>query len=244
MHQRSIGTLQWHWQQSIWIIKQQGNLEGRLLRRISFGETPYLSVFHFLFYDQILYLEPNTSFPKPNMLPGRFLGIAGTTGDAFTFYILTKSEKGRYVILTRRVVRKLLQDAPQTFAVYPDQEERVEESMIAQVDCPWVSIGAEVPRQQDNSGPGSLVSKLIEVQHDGSQLCCWKEMTWCTKKWLRDLKLVKLKRLELVIRATNEGTEEGIGDVILHMEDVSYKTLSILRKYTTIWTKIMPTRIL
>jgi len=99
-----------------------------------FGETPDLSVFHFLFYEQIHYLEPNASFPKPNMLPGRFLGIARTTGDAFTFYILTKSEKGRDVILTRSVVRKHLPDAPQTFAEYPDWEERAEESMIAQVD--------------------------------------------------------------------------------------------------------------
>ena len=55
-----------------------------------FGETPDLSFFSFLFYEQIHYLEPNASFPKPNMLPGRFLGIARTTGDAFTFYILTR----------------------------------------------------------------------------------------------------------------------------------------------------------
>jgi len=58
-----------------------------------FGETPDLSVFDFLFYEQIHYLEPKASFPKPNMLPGEFLGIARTTGDAFTFYILTKHEK-------------------------------------------------------------------------------------------------------------------------------------------------------
>jgi len=61
------------------------------------------------------------------MLPGRFLGIAArTTGDAFTFYILTKSEKGRDVILTRSVVRKHLPDALQTFAEYPYQEERAD----------------------------------------------------------------------------------------------------------------------
>jgi hypothetical protein len=62
------------------------------------------------------------------------MGIARTTGDAFTFYILTKREKGRDVILTKSVVRKHLQDAPQMFAEYPDWEERAEESMIAQVD--------------------------------------------------------------------------------------------------------------
>jgi len=99
-----------------------------------FGETPDHSFFCFLVNEKMYYLEPNASFPKPNMLPGRFLGIARTTGDIFTFYILTKSEKGRDVILTRSVVRKHLQDAPQAFAVYPDWEERAEESTIAKVD--------------------------------------------------------------------------------------------------------------
>ena len=85
-------------------------------------ERPQIFQFSvFLFYEKIQYLEPNASFPKPNMLPGRFLGIARTTGDAFTFYIFTKSEKGRDVILTRSVVRKHLQDASQAFAEYPDQ---------------------------------------------------------------------------------------------------------------------------
>jgi len=97
-------------------------------------ERPQFSVFHFLFYEKIHYLEPNASFPKPNMLPGRFLEIARTTGDAFTFYILTKSEKGRDAVLTKNVVRKHLQDAPQTLAEYPDWEERAEESKRAQVD--------------------------------------------------------------------------------------------------------------
>ena len=82
---------------------------------------------------------------------------------------MTKSEKGRDVILTRSVVRKDLQDAPQTFAEYPDQEERAKESMIAQVDQSQPSTGAEVPRQQVNNEPGSLVSMMIEVQPDGAQ---------------------------------------------------------------------------
>ena len=79
---------------------------------MSLWRDPRSFSFHYLFYEQIHYLEPNASFSKPNMLPGRFLGIARTTGDAITFYILTKSEKGRDVILTRSVVRKHLQDAP------------------------------------------------------------------------------------------------------------------------------------
>ena len=67
-----------------------------------FGETPDLSVFYFLFYKKIHYLEPNASSPSQTCM-----GIARTTGDAFTFYILTKHEKGRDVILTRSVVRNI-----------------------------------------------------------------------------------------------------------------------------------------
>lgn len=64
--------------------------------KFHFGETPDLSVFHFLFYDKIHYLEPNVTFSEPICCQTNFLGIAGTAaGDAFIFYILTKSEKGR-----------------------------------------------------------------------------------------------------------------------------------------------------
>ena len=114
-------------------------------------------------------MEPNASFSKPNMLPGQFLGIARTTGDAFTFYILTKSEKGRDVILRRSVVRKHPKDAPQTFTEYLDQEERAEEVTVNQVDQSKLPSGDEVQTQQQNEGPGSLVSMLVEVQPDGSR---------------------------------------------------------------------------
>jgi hypothetical protein len=36
------------------------------------GETPNISVFRFIFYEQIYNLESNIPFPKPNMLPGCF----------------------------------------------------------------------------------------------------------------------------------------------------------------------------
>jgi hypothetical protein len=53
------------------------------------GNTPDISVFRYTFYEPVYYLDPNVQFPKPNMLPGRFMGIARTTGDAFTFIIMT-----------------------------------------------------------------------------------------------------------------------------------------------------------
>jgi hypothetical protein len=69
-------------------------LNWRTPYEVHWGETPDLSVFQFLFYEPIYYLDPLAKFPNPNMLPGRFLGIARTTGDAFTFYIEAKSPKG------------------------------------------------------------------------------------------------------------------------------------------------------
>jgi hypothetical protein len=51
------------------------------------GDTPDISVFRFSFFEPIYYLNPHASYPQLNMLPGRFLGIARTTGDHFTFII-------------------------------------------------------------------------------------------------------------------------------------------------------------
>ena len=55
-----------------------------------FGDTPDISVFRFTFWEPIYYHDPHARFPSPNLLPGRFLGIARTTGDTFTFYIYTQ----------------------------------------------------------------------------------------------------------------------------------------------------------
>jgi hypothetical protein len=165
------------------------------------------------------------------MLPGRFLGRARTTGDAFTFYILSKSEKGRDVIQTRSVVRKHHQDAPQTFAEYPDQEERAEEVTMVQVDQPRLPLGTEVQGQQEKDEPGSLVSMLIEVQPDGSRKIL-KGDDMMYQQMIKQLEACEAE--EIIIgnqRATYEGTEEGTGDVILYMEDGSYKTMSTEEVY-------------
>jgi hypothetical protein len=70
------------------------------------GDTPDISVFRFIFYEPIYYLEPGVQFPKANMLPGRFMGIARTTGDAFTFVIMTddgiKSIALHWIVVKRR----------------------------------------------------------------------------------------------------------------------------------------------
>ncbi len=73
------------------------------------GDMPDISVFHFIFYESIYH---------PNMLPGRFLGLARTTGDSFTFYILMDWHRDRNVVLTRSVIRKQNPLDPSHYSYY------------------------------------------------------------------------------------------------------------------------------
>ena len=82
---------------------------------------------------------------------------------------------------------------------------------------------------------------LIEVQPDGSQLLL-KGDDRVHQEMIRRLEACEAE--EIIIgnqRATYEGTDEGTGDVILHMVHTRH---CLLRKYTAICTKIIPTRIL
>jgi len=79
--------------------------------------------------------------------------------------------------------------------------------MIAQVDQSWLYTGAEVPRQQDIGGPGSLVSMLIEVQPDGSQLLLKGDDTEY-QSMIKRLEACEADEIIIVNqRATYEGTE-------------------------------------
>jgi hypothetical protein len=80
-------------------------LNWRTPYEVLYGETPDISVFRFIFYEPVYYLEPNVQFSKPNMLPGRFLGIARTTGDSFTF-VITTDYGIKSIALHRSVIRK------------------------------------------------------------------------------------------------------------------------------------------
>jgi hypothetical protein len=71
-----------------------------------YGDTPDISVFRFEFWEPVYYHDPHLKFPHPNLLPGRFLGIARTTGDTFTFYVYTQRPKGRNTVLARSVIRR------------------------------------------------------------------------------------------------------------------------------------------
>ena len=59
---------------------------------LHYGNTVDISVFCFHFWQPIEYLEPTLSFPEEHMLPGRWLGIARSTGDEFTYYIVPECE--------------------------------------------------------------------------------------------------------------------------------------------------------
>jgi hypothetical protein len=68
-------------------------------------ERPQISqYFAFFFYEPIYYMDPSVKFPQHNMLPGRFLGIARTTGDSFTF-IIAQEDRLTGCVLHRSVTR-------------------------------------------------------------------------------------------------------------------------------------------
>jgi hypothetical protein len=161
------------------------------------------------------------------MLPGRFLGIARTTGDALTFYILTQSEKGRDVVLTRSVVRKRLLGDLETFAEYPDQEERAEERHVANVNKPRLPTGTEEQKSSERAnGAGSLVTMLFKRHDDGSRTLL-KGDDSVYQAMIKKMEACEAE--EIIIgdqRATYEGTDEDTGEVILYMEDGSYKNVS------------------
>ena len=63
-------------------------------------------MFRYHFWETVYYFEPNAPFPRPNLLPARWLGIAWDTGDVMTFHILTEPKDGRLArVLTRSVIR-------------------------------------------------------------------------------------------------------------------------------------------
>ena len=66
------------------------------------GVTPDISAYIlFTFWEKILYLDSEQSYPNSKEVPGYFLGVAKHSGDALTFNILTLHG----TILTRSVIR-------------------------------------------------------------------------------------------------------------------------------------------
>jgi hypothetical protein len=87
------------------------HIKWRTPYEILHGDTPDISVFRFSFFEPIYYLNPHASYPQPNMLPGRFLGIARTTGDHFTFIIFQDIPKTERILHRSIIQKRNLNDA-------------------------------------------------------------------------------------------------------------------------------------
>jgi hypothetical protein len=111
------------------------------------GETPDISVFRFIFYEPIYFLDNNARFPQPNMLSGRFLGIDRTTGDSFTFNILTDRHRNRNVVLTRSIIQKRNPLDPTQYADYDyitsleEEDEDINNPATLTGDMPHINCG-------------------------------------------------------------------------------------------------------
>lgn len=182
-----------------------------------YGDTPDISIFRFIFYEPIYYLEPNASFPCPNMLAGRFLGIARTTGDAFTFYIRTDRNEGRNIVLTRSVIRKRNPLDPLEFAEYepliPEEEEGNESVLKNQ------GTDDNIPHEP---GPQREIIDIgdVEMPFEPSNL----PITTVLAKHIEER-----DPEEIIIEGGGNVTGYHIhetGDTIIHFEDGSYKEMS------------------
>ena len=63
---------------------------------LHYGDAVDLSVFLFSLWQEIKYLEPIAFFLNEHMLPGRWIGIARSVGDAFTYPIVPEREDKRH----------------------------------------------------------------------------------------------------------------------------------------------------
>jgi hypothetical protein len=88
------------------------------------GHTPDISMFRFSFWEPVFYYEPTAKYPKPNFLPGRFVGIAWDHGDAFTYKIWTtpNNDHTKGLELIRNVVRSRHPQESEPKVAYEDSD--------------------------------------------------------------------------------------------------------------------------
>ena len=75
-----------------------------------FGFTPDISHIRFIFYEPVEWLLTSKKFPKEKWIPCRFVGVAKTTGDEFTFIVFHPPNKHRKkgITLKRSNIRRRL----------------------------------------------------------------------------------------------------------------------------------------
>jgi hypothetical protein len=49
-------------------------------------------MFRYVFWQPVLFFEAIVRYPRPNFLPGRFIGIAWNHGDAFTYRVWSEPD--------------------------------------------------------------------------------------------------------------------------------------------------------
>ena len=82
------------------------NLNWESPHTLHYGDTPDISVFHFVFWSPVWYYAPSNSFPNSKRLPGRFIGIARNVGDAFCFLIVIHDDDpDKHKVIARSVVQ-------------------------------------------------------------------------------------------------------------------------------------------
>ena len=91
----------------------------------AFGITPDISaLLQFSFYEPVYFFE-NNQFPDSTELPGRFLGLADSVGDALTYYVLTAQNN----VIARSVLRSAMDLKNVNLRALPSNQ--VEESIEA-----------------------------------------------------------------------------------------------------------------
>ncbi len=193
-----------------------------------YGDTPDISIFRFIFYEPIYYLDTKARFPHPNMLPGRFLGIARTTGDSFTFYILTDKQQERNAVLTRSVIRKRNPLDPPQYTEYDyisplEEEDSETDCKDTQLEPSNITHNIEV-----NEITGSKDRGDIELPFEPENASL---LTLLAKQ------IGERDPEEIILEEGNKVTDIQVNnadEVIIHMEDGSYKRMGTEEIYNHI----------
>lgn len=207
-----------------------------------YGDTPDISVFRFEFWEPVYYHEPHLKFSHPNLLPGRFLGIARTTGDTFTFYVYTQRSKGRNTVLARSVIRRRFPGESEPQADYTNEGDSTLDTTTGDSNINNMTLGADepharTPEQREEEFHDQL---QLEVKRAGIEstnmthrrdivndiLQLNEERPHTNEVMLQQV--LDMDPEEVIIGdgiATYEGMSEDTGEHILHMEDGEYHKL-------------------
>ena len=121
------------------------------------GDTPDISIFRFHFWEEVEYYDTKEKNPHDGWKTGRFLGINDSAGDAMTYYIETKSKKGRPVVITRSNVRsKKVNDDPVSTDNTPSGENNIT------LDISLANPNNEVESSVENGNDGRILTSQLK----------------------------------------------------------------------------------